>query len=421
VLAERAEFWNNSKAKGYEAMADNAEVNDPATFEVGGFVWGIGDGLKCDHGDLTRCIRYHLEDEKEGEPRKPQLCKIIRIEEVADILAVAKDYLKGWKAKENEGGWCSDDVSDEEAGAGCQHYSRLTDEQKRTYYTLCILVRDEAGRFFLIDPEGYEYPRYVLLPKNWKSILEPLVKEELVAMLAEEAAEKAAKEKAKAERKAAYDARCAKWADVMEPVPAVDYWHPDYRKVGKRNVVAMAKKAFPWVRFSIAYDRGWGRGYSLKWKNGPTKEEVKAACDFGLFCTGIDTFDSMTDCAGYSEAEFCDFAHKFGGVSNGVELEREECEKDQNGDPNGKPPKAAKPKATAKEGGGDAVTVTENTEKNGVEIRFASIPSEEIRTELKSRNFRWSRFGGCWYNRMTPANMEFARNLAERLNGKAAA
>ena len=104
-----------------------------------------------------------------------------------------------------------------------------------------------------------------------------------------------------------------------------------------------------------------------------------------------------------------------------MDFEREECEHDQNGNPNCKPPKDPKPKATANEVCGDAVTVTENTEKNGVEIRFPSMPSEEVRTELKSRNWRWSRFGGCWYNRMTDSNMEFARNLAERLNGKAAA
>lgn len=424
ALALRADFWEKSKAKQYEIEANTFEgIKDPGFLEVGSFVWAVGDGLKCDHGDLTRCIRYHLEDEKEGKPRTPELCKIVRIEEVDDLLAVAKDFLKTWKPQANEGGAASDDVTDEEAGEGFRNYSRLTKEQKRTFYTLCVLVRDKSTvtprRYFLIDPEGYDYPRYVLLPKDWKTVLEPIATAEKEAMEAEEAAAKAAKEQAKAERKAAYDARCAKWESIMEPVPAGDKWNKDYRKVGKRNIAAMAKKAFPWVRFSVSYDKGWGCGYTLKWKNGPTKEEVKAACDFGLFSLGRDTFCGYDDSTGYESAEFSEFARKFGGVDNGVDLEREECDHDQNGDPNGKPPKVSKPKAEG--AAANAVTVTENTEKNGVEIRFSAIPSEEVRTELKSNGWRWTRFGGCWYNRMTTANMEYARSLAERLNGRAAA
>ena len=427
VLEERADFWANSKAKGHEAIADNAEANDPASYEVGTFVWGVGDGLKCDHGDLTRCIRYHLEDEAEGKPRKPQLCKIVRIEEVEDIAAVARDYLKEWKSKEDEegkreGGCMSDDVSDEEMGEWGQNFARLTDEKKRTFYNLCVLVRDKFGRFFLIDPEGYEYSRYVLLPRNWKKVLEPIVTAETERIKMERAEAEAAAAKSKAESKAAYDARCAKWAGIMEPVPeGMEKYRKEYRKIGKRNVAAMAKKAFPWVRFSVSYDGGWGSGYTLKWKNGPTVDEVKKACDFGLFCEGVDTFDGMTGSTDYKAAEFCEFSRKFGGIDNGVELEREECEKDQNGDPNGKPPKAEKP---VKGDGGEFVTVTENKEKNGIEIRFPSMPSENIRNYMKAANWRWSKFSKCWYNRATDGNRKMAADIAamwEKENGKAAA
>ena len=52
--------------------------------------------------------------------------------------------------------------------------------------------------------------------------------------------------------------------------------------------------------------------------------------------------------------------------------------------------------------------VTINKEKNGVEIRFDSIPSAAIRTELKANGWRWSRFSKCWYNVKTPKNLSFA-------------
>jgi hypothetical protein len=54
------------------------------------------------------------------------------------------------------------------------------------------------------------------------------------------------------------------------------------------------------------------------------------------------------------------------------------------------------------------VTVTKNTERNGVEIRFDKKPATETLDTLKAHGWRWSRFGVCWYNRDTPENMSFA-------------
>ena len=55
------------------------------------------------------------------------------------------------------------------------------------------------------------------------------------------------------------------------------------------------------------------------------------------------------------------------------------------------------------------VTVTENEEKNGVEIRFPSKPSVAVLDSLKAHGWRWSRHGGCWYHKRTDANREFAQ------------
>ena len=441
VIAKREAFWDNSKAKGYEAQATEMAFASPSVLTVGMFVWGIGDGLKCDHGDLTRCIRYHLEDIEEGKEKKPQLCKIVRIEEVEDIEEVAKTFLQTWKPLEGEGGWGSDDVGEERAGSGCQYFSRLTEQEKRTYYNFCVLVRDKKGKYFMIDPEGYEYPRYVLLPREWQTIYAGIKAEVQTAMDDEKAKAAAAKAKAAAERKAAYDARCAKWEGLMQVVPeGLHTYDREYRKVGKRNVAAMAKAAFPWVRFSVSYGSGWGRGYTLKWKNGPTKDEVRNACDFGLFNFGDDTFNGMDDSTGYEEKEFVEFARKFGGVDNGVDLEREECEKDQNGDPNGKPPA---PKKAFEDPGNAAEIANANREmaiadaegrpdngdpakgeaywkrneaKRGIEIYFPSMPSEFVRNRMKLQGWRWSRVSKCWYNRFDEGTWEFARCIVMEFN-----
>ena len=58
------------------------------------------------------------------------------------------------------------------------------------------------------------------------------------------------------------------------------------------------------------------------------------------------------------------------------------------------------------------ITVTENLEKNGVEIRFPSKPAESVLTDLKARGWRWSRFNNCWYNRRTDEALQYAHSIA---------
>jgi hypothetical protein len=57
-------------------------------------------------------------------------------------------------------------------------------------------------------------------------------------------------------------------------------------------------------------------------------------------------------------------------------------------------------------------TMTENEEKNGVEIRFPGKPAAAVLDSLKAAGWRWSRFSGCWYNRRTPETLSFARAIA---------
>lgn len=58
------------------------------------------------------------------------------------------------------------------------------------------------------------------------------------------------------------------------------------------------------------------------------------------------------------------------------------------------------------------ITYKINEEKNGVELYFNSCPALETRENLKSNGWRWSRFGGCWYNQHTEENLKFAVALA---------
>ena len=58
------------------------------------------------------------------------------------------------------------------------------------------------------------------------------------------------------------------------------------------------------------------------------------------------------------------------------------------------------------------VTVSENAEKDGIEIRFPSKPAAAVLESLKANGWRWSRFSSCWYARRSDKARQFAESLS---------
>lgn len=63
-------------------------------------------------------------------------------------------------------------------------------------------------------------------------------------------------------------------------------------------------------------------------------------------------------------------------------------------------------------GGAVGVTMSENEERNGVELRFESKPDAETLTTLKRNGWRWAMRSRCWYARRNEDTLAFARALA---------
>jgi len=59
------------------------------------------------------------------------------------------------------------------------------------------------------------------------------------------------------------------------------------------------------------------------------------------------------------------------------------------------------------------VQVTENEGRNGVELRFAEKPGEDVRARLKGVGFRWHRAGRFWYARRCLATLGLAEELRD--------
>lgn len=52
-----------------------------------------------------------------------------------------------------------------------------------------------------------------------------------------------------------------------------------------------------------------------------------------------------------------------------------------------------------------------NEDKNGIEIYFSGKPSEEVRNNLKSNGFRWSKYNKCWYAKQNEDTINFANTF----------
>lgn len=61
---------------------------------------------------------------------------------------------------------------------------------------------------------------------------------------------------------------------------------------------------------------------------------------------------------------------------------------------------------------GTNATMKENTEKNGIELKFTGKPSEIILQALKANGWRWSNYSKVWYTKASDQARDFAKSIA---------
>lgn len=228
-----------------------------------------------------------------------------------------------------------------------------------------------------------------------------------------------------------------------------------------RNLRAMLKVEFPGVKFSVSSNSySGGDSARVKYVDGPAYGKVNRVV--GKF--GTKNFDGMQDLEEDCSTAFNDVAggfsyvHLYRDISDGIRgkvrdlfvekgfgkygendlvrmvsdvcektdfdgraiVDLKYVEKDEKGNWVNKwvivfkadeKPTGGDDKPTAKVVNG--VEVTENKAKHGIEIRFAEKPAKEVLDGLKANGWRWTRFGGCWYNRATDENRTYAEGLAK--------
>lgn len=64
----------------------------------------------------------------------------------------------------------------------------------------------------------------------------------------------------------------------------------------------------------------------------------------------------------------------------------------------------------------DGVTVTENSERMRIQLKFESIPDEQTRSLLKSHGFRWAPSEGAWQRQLTDNGIYAAKTVLRQLS-----
>ena len=324
-VAEYRAAVENSTYHRNECAADafDASGEVPA---VGSFVWGRWSCMKGEGGPMGELEDLERMDQ-EGRENPRRLCEVVAVVDASPSAFLDKDFADGVARRFKEMGGSRYDEGDP---------MRLDGIPYTWEAVFCVRC---AGRWYLIDGQGYEYTRYLLFPCDFRAMF----REELAGITAaRKAQERAAIEAARVmaeRRRAEYLERCAKWAPYMTDATAAQQaydatpWRDRkahaaaLRKLGairRGNIAAMIRAAFPALKFSVKKWDGWGGAYEVTYIDGPTEEEFTAALDLDLFAAIVDTFDGMTDCEGVERMEFTDFARQYmGDMYGGVRVSRE--------------------------------------------------------------------------------------------------
>ena len=312
-----------------EADAFAASYGDPEKSqvpEVGVFVWGRWSCLKGEGGPMGELEDLERMDH-EGEENPRRLCEVVAVVDASPAEFLNQDFADGVARQFQELGGSRYEESDP---------LRLDGIPYTWEAVFCVRC---GGRWYLIDGQGYDYTRYILMPEDFRKMYAGELATITAAREAEERRQEEEAQRAADARRADYLERCARWSPLMEDVrQLVEAERAAYgtreksqiRKASaklaaarRRNLVAMATALYPGVKFSAKKWDGWGGAYELTWTDGPTEEHLQEAGDFDLFEISRDTFSGWDDSSDVIRAEFVDFAEKYFAIGGQIRFSRE--------------------------------------------------------------------------------------------------
>lgn len=305
--------------------ADRAATTDDAP-ELGAHVWGHTSGLKNEGGGLSELVRAMLRHEV--DPQKWEstgYCELCQIEKVYHVTAeqfADPDLADDLTARGGMPG-----------GTTCFTFNEGTPLEEKKYMTHAAAIVAPSGAWYLADAEGYDYCRYILMPTTWRTMFAAETAKQRAALEAKKKAREDKEAADRAARRAAYDAKCQKWAGLMTEIePLLEAENAAYKTGDKKakksasaklaaarrgNIKAMILAAFPGLKVSIRSNSHWGADWKVTYYDGPTEEEFNKAVNLDLFCSSYDTFCGYDDSTDTVRKEFTEFANKYMMMAGG--------------------------------------------------------------------------------------------------------
>lgn len=246
--------------------------------------WQPGDYIEGWNGWASKCCNVadyidhflYIESENDHKFFAPKLLRVEKIIDMSDDDLRALCFMY-WKPEGFDGGSFSDDVPD---GTPLQSFSTA---QKRSFIQSVCLIRTPS-RWVAVDPQGYNYCRYVYFPTSWRTMFADDVATVAECRALREQEEQAAQAAADKQQAEEYATRAAKAVAIMEAAGAkpIQAGGEITEQRLTANVRRYLQACFPDVEFTVKSYFGNKFERRITWVDGPDRNTVREALEVFL-------------------------------------------------------------------------------------------------------------------------------------------
>lgn len=296
-------------------VAAKANLNKSYTdFKLGDYIYGWNGGFSkaANIVDSFYDIIW-AESDLEYSDYIPSLLRVDKILDMTDYELINLNFYK-YNAEGFGGGSFSEDVPEE--CPFCLNYA-----QQHSFINSVCLIRTPL-RWLAIDPQGYNYAKYVYYPLSWRSMYADSVAQAQKLLDEKKQREREEQEARDNVLRRQYNERTAAALALMTAAKAKPLvsGKPVTERIITTNVRRYLKSCFPDIVFKIASSSWEHFRRSIQWTGGPSKEEVKERLSVILGDRWLTPSSSPYEMAEY-EFKHNEFTRKYGRLT-GFSLSR---------------------------------------------------------------------------------------------------
>lgn len=296
-------------------VAAKANLNKPyAALKIGNYIYGWNGGYSkpANIVDSFYDIIW-AESDLEYSDYIPTL---LRVDKILDMTDEELNDLNFYKY--NAEGFCGGSFS-EDVPEGCPFSFNYA--QEHSFINSVCLIRTPS-RWLAIDPQGYNYAKYVYYPLSWRSMYADSVAQAQKLLDEKKQREREEQEARDNVLRRQYNERTAAALALMTAAKAKPLvsGKPVTERIITTNVRRYLKSCFPDIVFKISSSSWEHFRRSIQWTGGPSKEEVKERLSVILGDRWLTPSSSPYEMAEY-EFKHNEFTRKYGRLT-GFSLSR---------------------------------------------------------------------------------------------------